>query len=542
MRRITSRLRRGAKPSPSPWEALMSGGSERQGGGPTVLCATSVGGHEVARLIDGLVATALWLRDAEPTFLLCDAALPACELCTHAQFPKIEEFVREGPQSRLCGPCFAAGSAAYEPLPIPVRRYGEFVSNAERAAALDQVGGLSVDECFSLVQDNLKLGEQARASTIRFFGKADLTSEPAELVTATARRYVAAALITATVADRVLAVVQPDVVVAHHGVYVPQGVLGEVARQAGVRVVNWGPSYRDRTVIYSHDDTYHRTLLHEPTELWDRPLDKEQEEELLAFLAGRRRGKGDWTWVTPDAALRPDEQEQDHLVETLGLDMSLPTFGLLTNVLWDAQLYYEGHAFEHMLEWLWFTIDHFVEHPAQQLIVRVHPHEVKAGNRQPVGPEIARRYPVLPPNVFVVAHDSPLNTYALMGLCSAVLIYGTKTGVELTPLGQPVIVAADAWIRGKGLTIDVSTREEYARTLNALTELAPLDDDATNRARRYAYHYFFRRMIPLSSLAAGADDVRLAIDSVEQLRPGNDPGLDLICEGILHGRPFVFDA
>jgi hypothetical protein len=425
---------------------------------------------------------------------------------------------------------------------MPVHRYGTFVSDAERAKTLEQVASLPVDECFSLVQDGLRLGEQARAATIRFFGKADLTSEPATSVAVTARRYVAAALTTAMVAERVLELVQPDVLVAHHGVYVPQGILGEVARREGVRVVNWGPSYRDRTLIYSHDDTYHRTFLNEPTELWDRPLEREQEEELLRFLAGRRRGEGDWRWVTPEAALRPDEQQQHHIVETLGLDVSRPTFGLLTNVLWDAQLYYEGHAFEHMLEWLWFTIDHFAAHPEQQLIVRIHPHEVKAGNRQPVGPEIERRYPVLPPNVHVVAHDSPLNTYALMQLCSAVLIYGTKTGVELTPLGQPVIVAADAWIRGKGLTVDVSTREEYSSALDTLTDLEPLDDHTTARARRYAYHYFFRRMIPLSSLAAGAADVSLAIDSLEQLRPGNDAGLDVICDGILNGTPFVFDA
>jgi hypothetical protein len=244
--------------------------------------------------------------------------------------------------------------------------------------------------------------------------------------------------------------------------------------------------------------------------------------------------------VTPEAALRPEEQETRHLVETLGLDPELPTFGLLTNVLWDAQLYYEGHAFEHMLDWLWFTIDDFAQRPDRQLVVRIHPHEVKAGNRQPVGAELARRYPSLPPNVFVVPHDSPLNTYALMRLCRAVLIYGTKTGVELTPVGQPVVVAADAWIRDKGLTTDVRTRAEYREVLEHLPDLEPLDDATTARARRYAYHYFFRRMIPISSLAEGAAEVTLDIESLDELLPGRDPGLDVICDGILDGTPFIF--
>ena len=103
------------------------------------------------------------------------------------------------------------------------------------------------------------------------------------------------------------------------------------------------------------------------------------------------------------------------------------------------------------------TLDHFVERPDRQLIVRIHPHEVKPGNRQPVLPWLRERYPDMPKNVKVIAHDHPYNTYALMGLCQAVLIYGTKTGVELAPLGMPIIVAGDAWMRSKGITTDVTT-------------------------------------------------------------------------------------
>jgi len=485
---------------------------------------------------------ALWMRGAEPSFLLCDGALAACELCTYAAVPDIHEFVERGPQARFCGPCFAAGEHAYAPLPIDVLRYGDFVSSDDRARAVAEAAALTLEECWSLVSRDVPLGEQIRAATIRFFGRTDLESEDAAIVLATARRYAAGALVSMLVAERAIDRARPEVLVAHHGIYVPQGILSEVARRRGVRVVNWGTSYRDRTVIFSHGDTYHRTFLDEPVSEWGNGLDDRQEAELLAFLAERRRGKGDWVWVTPEAALRPDEQAEQEIVEELGLDPTRPTFGLLTNVLWDAQLYYEGHAFANMLDWLWETIDHFARHPERQLIIRIHPHEVKSGNRQPVAPEIARRYPTLPPNVFVVDYDSPLNTYALMGLCRAVLIYGTKTGVELAPFGQPVVIAADAWIRGKGLTVDVSTAAEYSAVLDRLIELEPLSAETVARARQYAHHYFFRRMIPLGSLAAGSSEVKLEISSLNDLGRGADAGLDVICDGILEGKPFVFDA
>ena len=50
-----------------------------------------------------------------------------------------------------------------------------------------------------------------------------------------------------------------------------------------------------------------------------------------------------------------------------------------------------------------------------------------------------------------------MSTYALMSLCNAAIIYGTKMGVELTSVGLPVIVAGEAWIRNKGLTHDASS-------------------------------------------------------------------------------------
>jgi hypothetical protein len=175
-------------------------------------------------------------------------------------------------------------------------------------------------------------------------------------------------------------------------------------------------------------------------------------------------------------------------------------------------------------------------------VVRIHPHEIKSGNRQPVGPEIARRYPQLPENVRIVPHDDPANTYALMDLCAAVLIYGTKTGVELAPFGIPVIVAADAWIRGKGLTYDVSTKDEYAVLLGRAGSLGRLDAETVERAKRYAYYFFFRRMIPLSSLEPERPEVTIGIRDLGALLPGRDPGLDVICNGILTGSEFVFDG
>jgi hypothetical protein len=84
-----------------------------------------------------------------------------------------------------------------------------------------------------------------------------------------------------------------------------------------------------------------------------------------------------------------------------------------------------------------------------------------------------------------------------MSLCNSAIIYGTKMGVELTSVGMPVIVAGEAWIRNKGLTEDASSPDEYFRILDRLPFPGPLGATQLARARRYAYHFFFNRMIPL---------------------------------------------
>lgn len=534
----------------SPWEPIMLQSQTfmrrhpHKANGVKILCATSVGGHGHVRVIDSLVAMALWVRGSETEFLLCDEILPACEAAMIPNFSDPAEFAQYGPAKSMCASCFAGGSEVYRPLPIPVRTYSEFVKASEIDEAMETVGRLSIQECFHFVECGMLLGEQARAGMLRFFGKATFEEDDPAFVEAVARRYLAGAIITAKVFDRALDVIKPDCIVAHHGIYVPQGVLGIVARKKGIRVVNWAPSYRNTTVIYSHGDTYHRTFMDEPTVYWEsKELLPHQSKRLDEYLQMRREGKGDWSWVTPDAGGKSSIQEQARLIAELELDINKPIIGLLTNVMWDAQLYYEGTAFSSMLDWLFTTMDYFAAHHEIQLIVRIHPHELKAGNRQPVGKEIFKRYTRISSNIKVIPPDSSYNTYGLMKLCKAVIIYGTKTGVELAPLGIPIVVGADAWIRNKGISYDPKSREEYMNLLSQLTEFKPLTPEVISRARRYAHHYFFHRMISLGAIDPdGGSPPRLRIKDLSELLPGHDRGLDVVCDGILHSKEFICEG
>lgn len=506
-----------------------------------ILLGTDVGGHLNGTVLEAALGAALRLRGQDVDMLLCDGVLPACLECTYVQVDP-DRMARGGPQGSLCGYCHRTGTRSVEGLDIRTHAFSSLLTRADREEARAVAATVTVADVGDLELDGLRVGEHALAGTLRYFARAELVGTPQELVIL--QRYVEAAVTTVRVAQTLLRRENYDVAVFHHGIYVPQGLLGEVCRSEGVRVVNWNPGYRAKTFIFSHHDTYHHTLMDEPTSTWeDKGWDVEREERVLDYLESRWSGSRDWIYFH-----RKPEHDVSAIEREVGIDFSArPTIGLLTNVMWDAQLHYPANAFPTMRDWVVETVGWFADHPELQLLIRVHPAEITGWlpSAQQIEAEIRREFPDLPENVFVVGPDSQVSTYAAMLQCDSVIIFGTKTGVELTSLGVPVIVAGEAWIRGKGVTRDVTTRESYAGILDTLPVGERMSGDQTRRARQYAFHFFFRRMIPLEFMAASGVAIPVywaAIRDLAELAPGASVGLDVVCDGIVHGTPFVFPA
>ncbi len=538
------RSKRAANPG---WEAILrrdaaawGAALERARGGPKVLLATSLGAYWAGTTLESLLAVALTLRGVDVRVLLCDGLLPACQLCEARAFSSIERFADRGPQASLCAGCFDPGRKVFEGLGLKVHRFAQYLTGEEVNVALRAATDVPLEEIPRYTLDGDAVGEHALAGALRFFARGDLSGE--RFAEPILRRYFKAALLTTFAARRLFREHELRCTVFHHGIYVPQGLIGEAARSQGVRVVNWNPAYRKRRFIFSHGDTYHHTLLDEPVSAWeDIPWSAELEAETLRYLKSRWKGSGDWIWFHKDP-----EENLEPAVRKLGFDLSRPIVGLLTNVIWDAQLHYPRSAFASMMEWVIATVRRFAARPDLQLVIRIHPAEVRGTlpSRQKAAGELHRAFARLPPNVFVVPPESRLSTYALLSRANAALIYGTKTGVELAAMGVPVIVAGEAWVRGKGFTHDARTPEEYFGLLDALPFKAPMPARDVERARKYAYHFFFRRMVPVDCMepTGGDPPYRVRVRGLDELRPGRMPGLDIILEGILSGSPFIYPA
>jgi hypothetical protein len=503
-----------------------------------VLMATSIGSHLAAMQMETTLSAALTLRGCSVDALLCDGILPGCQMCEPRFFPNVIRFVKHGPSKDLCGHCFVPGRESYEDLGIFVHAYSDYLTGDDMALATQLSTELPLSHIEGFRFEGIKIGEHAKAGALRFYARATIDDEPnSEMVL---RRYLKAAILTALSFRKLLQKNKFDVVVFHHGIYVPQGIIGEVARQQGVRVVNWNPAYRKNCFIFSHSDTYHHTLMDEPVSVWeDMVLTAEREDTISRYLRSRWEGGNDWIRFHENPYF-----ETDRILAEIGCDLNRPIIGCLTNVMWDAQLHYPANAFENMLDWLLFTVRYFATRLDLQLVIRVHPAEIRGSvpTRQPVVEELRKHFAKLPANVFIVPPESNVSTYVLSELCDSVIIYGTKTGVELTSVGIPVVVAGEAWIRNKGITRDAVAPESYRSILDSLPTKSRLDEVTVNRAKKYAYHFFFRRMIPIEIFDKGPGWPPYRFKgSLQDLSPGSDEGLDCVCEGIIKGTPFIYD-
>lgn len=519
------------------WGAVMAEQSKKK-----VLIATVAGGHDACTPIESLVATALKVRGADVHVLLCDGVIPACLQVTIDEFASVEEFTDHGVQRKFCSSCFDRGLQAFQIPGVTIHTFSQYLTPEDKQLAARIAAESPVQTIETFEFDGVPIGDQIHAACARFLVRGDLGADPAAEVVL--RRYLEAAILSVIVARRLYAEQSFDTVVINHGIYVPHGPLAATARAQKRHVVAWSLSYRNRCVVFSHDNSDIFTIINEPTSVWeDMPWTEQMEADIMEYLYSRSNScKQDW--IMPFH--KDSERDLQVLSANYGIDFSKPVVGLCTNVIWDGAVCYAENSFCSMVAWLLMTIRYFVGRPDIQLVVRIHPAEVRMTNvsRERAVDAIQKEFPVLPQNVFVIPPESDANTYIIMEHCNAVAIYGTSMGMELCARGLPVIVAGQAWIRNKGIAREANTEEQYINILNELPFNGRMSGQLMKRARKYAYHYCMRRCIPLEHafVRDGWPFLGVRVESLEDLRAGKALGLDTVCNGILTGSDFIYPA
>jgi hypothetical protein len=486
-----------------------------------------VAGSQLFLIREGLIGHALRLRGADVSFLLCDEFLPACDART----------VDHGPHR--CGDCFAAGARRYDWLGLPTVRAGGFVPPGARDRLRERSRECPADAIFKQEYEGHRVGAYAYSSTLRHFlaCEADL-GDPR--LAAKARDYLHAGMLMVEAVRGALDRLRPDRVFTSHGVYVSWAPLLEEARRRSVPVITYGGSFRRDTLRFYRD----AAVAPFPDGAWpryrDRPLSPAQERQVDEYLPARR------TQEVEQVPLVPDEGASDPALERwLAAPRAGKLFGLFTNIAWDAAAFATRAVFPSMFAWVEATVRHFGERPQHRLLIKAHPAELRGAETTPpeqrVGAFLRRRFPRLPANVFFLGPECAISPYRLYGHLDAGLTHLSTVSLEMALLGLSVLTSGCAGLySGHGFTLDPATQDEYFARLEGLMSGAEGFRPDVPMARRYLHFRFFREAIPFELIeTAGWSVRRLRVGSLAELLPGRNPHLDLICDGILHGRDLV---
>lgn len=433
------------------------------------LIFSSIGGNLTTLALDLILSKALELRGHKVKFVLCGGGFDACMYAEVNKYRNQEEFIKDGSKP-LCEQCTKIGFTilAKSELNLEVLRPPNPLTKIKK---LDS--------------------EIAESGAKRFLGIGRVVDS--KVYHEVLKRFQSASLQYSQSINELLSTETFDIVIAHHGIYVPQGIVQALSQRENLEFVSWMQGYRRGTYIFSWNDTYHRELLKPFPQ--DLKLTLDQVKSIENYLSSRDVGTNDWIRF----GVTTKEES-----EVIPLNFSKPTAILLTNVSWDAQLHYKSRLFSDMHEWILQTIEWFIKHPESNLIVRIHPAEEtgRIKSQDKIVDYIESSFESLPKNIFVVKPLDKVSTYALIDKSQLAIIFGTKTGLEVAALGKPLLIAGEAWSRNKGIGIEPSTKEDYFKTLDDFER-----NHATlfrNRIRglEVAHYFFFRKLIPINSIKA----------------------------------------
>jgi hypothetical protein len=213
-----------------------------------------------------------------------------------------------------------------------------------------------------------------------------------------------------------------------------------------------------------------------------------------------------------------------------------------TNVTWDLATAGRDVGFTGVWDWLRETISTIAGLPDAHLIVRAHPAEGAYPTGQRILDQVRTQWPAGVPNVTLIDPEDDITADELCGFADLVLAYNSTAALEAVIRGRTAVVCGRPHFRSRGFTIDVSTHDEYRHVLTQWAKGGTVPGPAAARelARRYFHLFFARYHITLGWTTSPLEPpYRLLVKSIDELAPGRNAALDVVCAGILEGRQIL---
>ncbi len=485
---------------------------------------TIIGNHNASNLLDSSIAKYLILKGHRVSVLLCDEALPAClnsSIWKSSKKDRFKDDLTSSPkQQNLCETCYGQSLKLWENTNATIYKISELITESDLKKIILRVNSLKVLE--KIYYKDIDLTEDVIAGCLRYLCKGDENIIPENLY----KRYAESALKICISYEKILSKEKINVGVWVHGIYVPHGVLNKIFHKNKISFYNYNTSYREKRFYFTKNQTYHKQFPNETEDyLKLKETQKHQIIKIKEYLKSREKGLQDWQQFNNN----PESSPKDKL-QTLGYKFDQRELAVLyTNVVWDARLHFQENIYKDMVSWIEDTVNFFKLHSNKKLIIRIHPGELISHSVSREKVEELNCLKNLPENITLIKPQSRISSYYLASLASINIIFATKLAMELSIYDKPIICCGDAWVRGKGATIDPKSIKDYKKFLNCnWAELKHYYSSFMGLA--YSYYFFERKPIyfPYFKVAADRKSFNIDLKKYELELSKSDSVLDYI--------------
>jgi hypothetical protein len=465
------------------------------------------------------LAKALEIRGAQIKVVVCGERLNGCELKSI-----------KSPKLNPCLECSYNLKQIVSLFGFDVEQLSDYISEDEVSNLRKIAESVCKNYPSSFLFQGIDIIPMTNDSVIRYFYGLVPEEESPEL-TLRRMQHLESSMIGVFVANKVAVSWKPDVLLCNMNVYSSWAPYSKVFAKLDISEFLVSLSQFDyktivlnRWQIYLKRTRYHRWI-ESRTIKYLQPREKKQLEDFLSHrFSGNSQIFKDYGFFS----------ESNEAIATLSLDPEKRNIFLFSNVYWDVGMSEAGNLFDGVISWVLQTIEILKNDPITHLYIKTHPSEVfdSASSLKGVKDYIHEKYPVLPSNITIIDPVLKIKTYELFPFIDIGLLYNGTVGLEMLLRRIPIIVTGFAPYSNLEEISFPKTVERYANLLKGKEKvMLPAQEDV----ELFAFFYFIKMQMPWTlTKRAYADDFKeYNFESLDELKPGNNPYLDHLCNCVL---------
>ena len=340
---------------------------------------------------------------------------------------------------------------------------------------------------------------------------------------------------------RLLAEARPAAAVIFNGALYPEAAGRWVANQMGVRTVAHEVGFQRYSTFFTEGEpTAYPIVIPD-----DFELNQEQNRRLDAYLEKRFQGKFSMAGIQFWPEMRG--LDENFLRRAAQFKQIVPIF---TNVVYDTSQVHANVVFPHMFAWLDLAAKLIRRHPETLFVIRAHPDEMRPGkvSQESVQAWVESNGLLALGNVIFIASREFISSYELIQRSKFVMVYNSSIGLEAVLLGKTVLCGGRARYTQYPMVIFPPGVAEFEQQAEALLDdpqasLAALPEYQRN-ARRFLYYQLYKTSLGLDRYIEESHRpgfIQLRRFAWRDLLPKKSPALGLITQGVLEGKPFIYD-